>query len=274
MITARDLNKSFRERTVLDNVDLDLESGGIHGLLGRNGVGKSTLLSLIAGQLKPTSGELLVFGRKPFDDAAVMDRVALSGVDVAYPGSWSVRDILTGAQLRYPAWDRATAEALARDFALDLAMKTRYGELSRGQRAMVGNIVGLASGAELTLLDEPYVGLDVHNTDVFYRHLLNLSGNGRTFIMATHHIEDAAKLLDSALILGRDGRVAAHVSAEDADDYVVATGSFDQPERAIAYRRTDAGTRALLPLDAASGLNARTKPADLGDLIESLLEVS
>lgn len=274
MITARKLTKSFREKTVLDAIDLDLEPGGIHGLLGRNGVGKSTLLSLVAGQLKPTDGSLEVLGHKPFDNAAVMDRVALTGVDVAYPGSWSVRDILTGAQLRYPAWDRAIADTLVSDFALDGAMKTSYGELSRGQRAMVGNIVGLASGAELTLLDEPYVGLDVHNTDVFYRHLLELSGTGRTFIMATHHIEDAAKLLDSALILGRDGRIAAHVSAEDADNYVVATGSFDEPEHALAYRRTDAGSRALLPLDAASSVNARTSPADLGDVIESLLEVS
>lgn len=274
MITARNLSKSFREKTVLDTVDLNLEPGGIHGLLGRNGVGKSTLLSLIAGQLKPTSGTLEVLGHKPFDNAAVMDRVALTGVDVAYPGSWSVRDILTGAQLRYPAWDHAIAEALARDFALDQAMKTSYVELSRGQRAMVGNIVGLASGAELTLLDEPYVGLDVHNTGVFYQHLLELSGNGRTFIMATHHIEDAAKLLDSALILGRDGRIASHISAEEADSYVFAAGSFDEPERALAYRRTDAGSRALLPIEAASGLNARTSPADLGDVIESLLEVS
>ncbi|WP_087116815.1 ATP-binding cassette domain-containing protein [Corynebacterium urinipleomorphum] len=274
MITARNLTKSFREKTVLDDVNLDIEPGGIHGLLGRNGVGKSTLLSLIAGQLKPTFGELLVFGRTPFDDGSVMDRVALTGVDVAYPGSWSVRDILTGAQLRYPAWDSAIAEDLARDFALDGAMKTGYGELSRGQRAMVGNIVGLASGAELTLLDEPYVGLDVHNTGVFYRHLLEFSGNGRTFIMATHHIEDAAKLLDSALILGRDGQVAAHISAEEADNYVIAVGSFDAPASAIAYRRTDAGSRALLPFDAASGLNARITPADLGNVIDSFLEES
>lgn len=274
MITARNLTKSFREKTVLDNVDLDLEPGGIHGLLGRNGVGKSTLLSLIAGQLKPTSGELEVFGRTPFDNASVMDRVALTGVDVAYPGSWSVRDILAGAQLRYPAWVRGIADALVADFGLGGDMKTSYGELSRGQRAMVGNIVGLASGAELTLLDEPYVGLDVHNTGVFYRHLLELSGTGRTFIMATHHIEDAAKLLDSALILGRDGRVTAHISAEEADNYVIAAGSFDEPARAIAYRRTDAGSRALLPTDAASGLNARTAPADFGDVIDSLLEES
>lgn len=274
MITARELTKTFREKTVLAGVELDLEPGGIHGLLGRNGVGKSTLLSLIAGQLKPSGGELEVFEQRPFDNAAVMDRVALTGVDVAYPGSWAVRDILAGAQLRYPGWDLGVVDKLVADFALDDAMKSAYGQLSRGQRAMVGNIVGLASGAELTLLDEPYVGLDAHNTDVFYRHLLELSGTGRTFIMATHHIEDAAKLLDSAIILGRDGRVAAHINAEQADDYVVVTGSFEEPEHAVAYRRTNAGSRALLPATNAAGLSARTAPADLGNVIEALLEVS
>ena len=138
---------------------------------------------------------------------------------------------------------------------------------------MIGIVVGLASGAELTLLDEPYVGLDVHNTSVFYRHLLELAESQRCFMMATHHIEDAAKILDSALVLGRQGSVDRHLLAEDADGYVIASGDFDEPAGAIAYRRHASAARAILPAATAAELGLRGQAADLGDVLEAILEV-
>lgn len=276
VIHARGLTRSFRKKEVLTGVDLDIAAGGIHALLGRNGVGKSTLLSVVAGQLKSTGGAVEVFGLPPFDNAAVMDRLAYTGVDVAYPSSWKLRDVLRAAAMRYPGWQQPLADELAGDFGLATDLETAYGSLSRGQRAMTGIIVGLASGAELTLLDEPYVGLDTHNTDVFYRHLLAQRATGRTIVMATHHIEDAAKILDTAIILGRDGRVAQHIAAEDADNYLVAAGAFDELEGAIAYRRSPHSTKALIHRspEAAVAPGIRTSPADLGDVIEAYLEVS
>lgn len=276
VIHARGLTRSFRKKEVLTGVDLDIAAGGIHALLGRNGVGKSTLLSVVAGQLGPTGGEVEVFGLPPFDNAAVMDRLAYTGVDVAYPSSWKLRDVLRAAAMRYPGWQQPLADELAGDFGLATDLETAYGSLSRGQRAMTGIIVGLASGAELTLLDEPYVGLDTHNTDVFYRHLLAQRATGRTIVMATHHIEDAAKILDTAIILGRDGRVAQHIAAEDADNYLVAAGAFDELEGAIAYRRSPHSTKALIHRspEAVLAPGIRTSPADLGDVIEAYLEVS
>lgn len=248
-ISTRDLTRSFKKKEVLTGVDLDL-GPGIHGLLGRNGVGKSTLLSIIGGQMKPTSGTVEVFGEHPFDNARVMDRTCLTGVDTAYPGAWSAANVLKGASLRYPNWDQPFADALAADFNLDLT--TSYSNLSRGQRAMIAIVIGLASRTELLLLDEPYVGLDTHNTTVFYRHLLSQGETGRTVVMATHHIEDAAKVLDSAAILGRDGRIAARILPDDADGYAVAG-----PE--------------LVPLNAAP---RHARPARFDDLIAHALEVS
>lgn len=244
------LTRTFGTKTVLNGVDLDLEPG-IHGLLGRNGVGKSTLLRIIAGQLKPTSGTVEVFGQRPFDNGSVMDRTCLTGVDTAYPGSWSGADVIKGARLRYRTWDQQLADALTADFAMDQAMETRYEKLSRGQRAMVAIVIGLAAGTDLLLLDEPYVGLDTHNTDVFYRHLLAQAGTGRTIVLATHHIEDAAKVLDTAVVLGREGTVAKQCAPEDADAFAVAGGE-------------------LLPIDDAT---RHARPARFDDLIEHYLEV-
>jgi len=249
-IHTRDLTRRFGSKEVLTGVDLDL-GPGIHGLLGRNGVGKSTLLRIVAGQLKPTSGTVEVFGQRSFDNAFVMDNTCLTGVDTAYPGTWSGADVIKGARLRYRTWNQQLASELTADFAMDQALETRYEKLSRGQRAMVAIVIGLASGTDLLLLDEPYVGLDTHNTDVFYRHLLAQAETGRTIVMATHHIDDAAKVLDTAVILGREGVVAKQCAPEDADSFAVAGGE-------------------LLPIDAAS---RHARPAHFDDLIEHYLEV-
>lgn len=257
-VTARGLTRAFGKKQVLDGVDFDL-GPGIHGLLGRNGVGKSTLLSVVAGQLRESGGEVGVDKQKPFDNPETMNRTALTGVDVTYPSPWSLRDILGAAALRYPRWDRALADTLVADFGLEPALTEVYGNLSRGQRAMTGIVVGLASEAELLLLDEPYVGLDTHNTQVFYRHLLDQAGSGRTIVMATHHIEDAARILDSALILGRDGRIAAHLKPEDADGYQVVLGGE---------------SKRLVPLGEQVAAGSRARAAGFDDLIESYLEVS
>lgn len=132
------------------------------------------------------------------------------------------------------------------------ALSTRYGQLSRGQRAMIAIIIGLASGTELLLLDEPYVGLDTHNTGVFYRRLLEQADTGRTIVMATHHIDDAAKVLDDAVILGRGGFVVKRCVPEDADEFAVAG-----PE--------------LVPISDAP---RHSRAATFDDLIEHYLEVS
>ncbi|OHO34870.1 hypothetical protein HMPREF2690_02850 [Corynebacterium sp. HMSC034E11] len=245
------LTHRFGSTHVLNGVDLDL-GPGIHGLLGRNGVGKSTLLRILAGQLKPTDGTVEVFGQRPFDNARVMDNTCLTGVDTAYPGWWSAADVIKGARLRFRGWNQTVADTLIADFALDPALGTRYEKLSRGQRAMVSIVIGLASNTELLLLDEPYVGLDTHNTDVFYRHLLAQADSKRTIVMATHHIDDAAKVLDSAVVLGRDGVVAKQCVPEDADAFAVAG-----PE--------------LVPLDDAP---RHARAAKFDDLIEHVLEVS
>lgn len=273
MIHAHGLQKDFGAREVLTDISFELPGSGIHALLGRNGVGKSTLLALIAGQLKPSGGELTVFDEQPFDRASVMDRVCFTGVDTPYPASWAIKDVIAGAAKRYVHWSQETADVLMRDFGLDSQRQISFGKASRGQRAMVGIVIGLASGAELTLLDEPYVGLDVHNTSVFYRHLLEHAESQRLIIMATHHIEDAAKILDSALVLGRQGSVDKHLRAEDVDGYVIATGNFDEPAGALAYRRTATAARAILPAETAADLGLRAQAADLGDVLEALLEV-
>lgn len=275
-VIARNLSKNYKDKKVLHALDFELAEGQLHGLLGRNGTGKSTLLSILAGQIPHQSGEVRVFGQSPFDNAAVMDRVVYAGIDVPFPAGWRPETIFAAAAGRYPGWHQPTADELIEEFDLDV--RAKYAKLSRGQRSMVGIIVGLAARAPLTLLDESYLGLDVHNRGVFYAALLReMEQQRRTVVLATHHIEESAKLLDTFLILGRDGQVHHHLAAEELDDAYVTVSGPQLPDIDTALARTEVAgqARVLMPRVGLAGVDKHpvtVEPADLDEVITALLE--
>lgn len=224
-VQTRDLGRSFGSRGVLRDLTLDLPRAGTIGLVGRNGVGKTTLMGILAGQLRASTGSITVDGRDPFDDPAVMDQVCFAGVDVLYPPRWSVDTVLTVAAARYPYWDASLAESLAGRFGL-----ARFGQmasLSTGHRSLVSVVVGLASRAPLTLLDEPYSGLDVQRRRLFYEILAEEQAAApRCILLSTHHLADAGRSVDRLLILAGDGSLAHDLDAAEFDERVVRlTGS-------------------------------------------------
>ena len=176
--------------------------GLTHGLVGPNGIGKTTLLRKIAGQIQ--SGGITVFGEEPFDKQSVLNRVILMGIDNPLPDSWGIGKLGVIGKARWPRWDEERFNELLVRF--DVPAKA-YSALSRGQKSAVGFIFAVASGCEVMLLDEPYLGLDVQNRELFYKHLLqDVERNPRTFILSTHHVDDAARILDSVVLLDK-GRI-------------------------------------------------------------------
>lgn len=284
VLSLHQLTKDFGGRQVLKEISLiDDNPGtgqGIHGLLGRNGTGKSTVLAILAGQLKPSGGEAKVHGVNPYENRAAMSRTVLAGVDIAFPPKWPIRAIFDVAAVRWPNFSAAAAEAFAADFDLDLG--ATYGSLSRGQRSMVSIAVGLAARAELTLLDEPYLGLDVHNRQVFYRQLVReIEDHPRALWLATHHIEESAQVLDSVHILGRDGTLTISAAIDDlADAYVEVTGPQVPALAGEISRAAAAGLekvvapRASYEATSDGTAGARVAPADLATVVTTLIEES
>lgn len=228
---------------VLGPVSVTLPSGDatdattVTGLVGRNGAGKSTLLALLAGQLRPSAGSVQVNGREAFDDADVLRTVSLTGVDVDYPSAWAVDGVLAVAARRFPGWDAATAGRLLADFGI--SADTGYGELSRGQRSAVGIIIGLASNAPVTLLDEPYVGLDAQARHLLTRELLALEESRedapapRTIVLATHHLADLEQVASRVLVLDH-GRITHDLDpAELGERFLRVTGSTERVTGAL-----------------------------------------
>ncbi|WP_151529729.1 MULTISPECIES: ATP-binding cassette domain-containing protein [Corynebacterium] len=285
IVHTHNLSKSYGSHTVLRGVSIDLQPGSLYGLLGRNGTGKSTLLTILAGQNKASAGELSVFDSAPFDNSAVMDRCVYAGIDNPYPGPWSVSTILDLAARRYPRFDSARATEMTAQFGL--TPHASYSDLSRGQRSMVGAIVGLCARAELTLLDEPYLGLDAQNRELFYSLLREEQQlHPRTIVMATHQLEELALVIDEALVLSPTGEFVGQLPVEDIDDayrfVTVQRADSDALVQALGsgiLSRRDGRTHSRFMVTAASveaadlqGHSVRIDTPSLADVFQALTE--
>jgi ABC-2 type transport system ATP-binding protein len=211
-ISVAGLTRRYRGQAALDDVTLDIEGPSITGLLGRNGVGKTTLMRIIAAQEFASAGRVEVLGASPVENDAILRRMIFVREDQAFP-DFKVRQILQVASWFYPNWSDDLAQALVADFALPLNRKVK--KLSRGMRSAVGIVLGLAARAEVTLFDEPYAGLDAVARQVFYDRLLtDYAEHPRTVLLSTHLIDEVADLLERVVVLNR-GRIVLDAAADD-----------------------------------------------------------
>ena len=208
----------------------------------------------MAGHVR-VKGKLLVDGQPVWDNPEELDRIILAGPDVPWPTEVKVKKLLSVAAVRWATWDQAYAESLIADYQLDTSKK--LSELSRGQRSLVSVVLGLAAQCPITLLDEPYLGLDVQNREQFYRHLMaDVQRNPRTIVLSTHHIDDAARILDSVILLDQ-GRVTGLGELEDFTERVaVLSGSVAAVDAQLG--RLGCGPSSLLSDATSAGLRRVT----------------
>lgn len=212
-IETLELTKHYKDVRAVDGVTVALDEHRIHGLLGRNGAGKTTLMQLLTGQIFATSGEMLVLGASPVENADVLSQTCFIQEGQKYPDTFRPLDVLSVAATVYPHWDQEFADVLVEEF--NLPTKRLIKKLSRGQLSAIGIVVGLASRAPLTFFDEPYMGLDVVARHIFYERLLaDFSAHPRTVVLSTHHIDEVANLLEHALVI-HEGKILLDADMED-----------------------------------------------------------
>jgi ABC-2 type transport system ATP-binding protein len=206
------VTKRYGDVTALDGVDMELAENRIHGLLGRNGAGKTTVMQILTGQGFETSGTVEVFGKHPYENADVLNRVCFIKESQRYPDNFKVRHALRAAATLYPNWDADLARELVADFGLPENRGVK--KLSRGMLSIIGVIIGLASRAPLTFFDEPYLGLDAVARQMFYDRLLaDYAEHPRTVVLSTHLIDEVSDLIEHVVLIDK-GRVLID---EDAD---------------------------------------------------------
>lgn len=262
-VRAEGLGRSFGRTEVLAGVDLSLERGRVHALLGRNGAGKTTLIRLLTGRDLPSAGRATVFGQDPYENETVAARTCVVLESLRYPDAFTVRHVLAAAALVQRSWDPAFAAELVHDFGLPPGRQVR--KLSRGQRSALGVVVGLAARADLTVFDEPYLGLDAVARKLFYDHLLaDFAEHPRTVILSTHLIDEVADLVEHVVLLD-GGRVlldqdadllrtcaATVTGAADAVDVFLAGRTPWHSEQLAGHRRVVLATGPQDPATAAA----------------------
>ena len=204
ILKAEGLCKRYGKHEVLKDLDLTIQPGKIYGLIGRNGVGKTTLLSILTGQNTLDAGTVTYDGQSVWENQTALNALCFSRELTANllngANNLKVSHYLKTAAIFYPHWDQAYADSLFEEFKLD--GKKRISQLSKGQMSMVTILIALSSGAPITILDEPVAGLDVVMRERFYRLLLEeFTRSGRTFVVSTHILEEAVGVFEQVIIL-------------------------------------------------------------------------
>lgn len=211
-ITCTNVNLSYRRNQALKDVSFTLKENTICGLLGRNGSGKTSLMSLLAS-FRPASSGIVRYGDKQvFDNPEVMPDVAFIYHRDLEASGQKVRDYLKGwAQFR-PRWDQAYAQHLLTKFAIP--EKKDISSLSLGQQASVYAIAGLASRCPVTLYDEAYLGMDAAIRTFFIQEILeDYMREPRTILFSTHFIGEIENMLEEVLVLS-EGTVLLHENCD------------------------------------------------------------
>lgn len=226
-IEAKHLKVSYGAFTAIPDLSFKLEGGKIYGLLGRNGSGKTSLLSVLASYREQSDGHVWIGGEAPFENAAIMRQVCLIQENGHMTEGLKVKAALQLAESCWPNWDQAYAEKLVKLFNLPLNKESV--SLSRGMKSALGVTVGLASRAPVTIFDEAYLGMDAPSRYTFYEQLLNdYMEHPRTVILSTHLIEEVGSLFEEVLILD-EGKLVVHEESETLRSRGVAiTGASDK----------------------------------------------
>ncbi|MGY0017575.1 ATP-binding cassette domain-containing protein [Streptomyces sp. cg35] len=205
-ITVSGLHKSFGRTRALDGLDLDVESGEVHGFLGPNGAGKSTTLRVLLGLLRADSGAVQMLGLDPWADTVELHR------KVAYvPGDVTLWRNLSGGEVidlygrLRGGLDKARRAELVERFELDPTKKGRT--YSKGNRQKVALVAAFAaSGVDLLILDEPTSGLDPLMEEVFQSYVEEAARErGQTVLLSSHILSEVEELSDRVSII-RKGR--------------------------------------------------------------------
>jgi len=227
-VTADGLSLRYGDFEALSDISFHLKGGKIYGLLGRNGAGKTSLLSLLASFCEHTAGSIRIGGEPPFENPRVMRQVAFVFVESHANESEKVKGMVEAAQRYRPNFDFEYAMELVKKFKLPADKPVR--QLSRGMQSALNAAIGLATRSPLTILDEPYTGMDAPTRELFYRELLNdQERHPRTMILSTHLVSEMDYLFDEVIVLHR-GKLLLH---EDYESVIGKGASVTGPAHAV-----------------------------------------
>ena len=224
LLEIKNLNKSYENKKILNNINIKVESGKIVGLLGKNGVGKSTLIKIINGLLQKDSGEILLNGNKitPQDK----EKIAYLPEKTYLNKNMRVIDYFNYMSEFYGTFNKEKAINLLEK--LNLNINTKICKMSKGMQEKLQLILVMARDAELYILDEPLGGVDPATRDYILDTILSNFKEGSSVIISTHLISDIEKILDDVIFID-DGKIVLSKNADTLRQE--SSGSIDEEFR-------------------------------------------
>lgn len=201
MIRIEKLGFSYGQVPVLKNITMNLEPGKIYGLLGENGVGKTTLLTLLAGLKKPLQGSIDIDGSAPYSRTpqVLENQFYLADEMLPVPMKAAEYALITGEF--WPNYKQDTFEEIMELF--ENTSDNKMSEMSTGQLKKTYISLALALGCKYLFLDEPTNGLDIPSKAQFRSALMKYTGEDSTIVISTHQVRDLENIIDPIIILDR-----------------------------------------------------------------------
>ena len=197
MIQVKDVSLTIKKTEILRHETVVFEKGKIHGLIGRNGIGKTMLMKCICGFVKPTEGTIIVNGKQVGKDCDFPDSV---GMIIETPGFIpyysGYKNLKLLADLRKKITGEQVKEAMGR-VGLDPELKRHVRKYSLGMRQRLGIAQAIMEDPSLLILDEPLNGLDKHGVAEMRRLIKGLKAEGKTILLASHNQGDIDELCDT-----------------------------------------------------------------------------
>ncbi|MEK6152410.1 ABC transporter ATP-binding protein [Flavobacteriaceae bacterium 3-367] len=233
-----------KDKMVLNNISLELESGNIYGLFGKNGEGKSTLIKIMAGLLYPKTGSCLVMGERS-------ERRTVKGLQEIFivPEEFELPGIRIASYARinapfYPNFSKDRFNALLEEFKL--GPHERIGRLSFGQKKKVLIAFGIAANTKVLLMDEPTNGLDIPSKSQFRKIMASAVDQGKCIVISTHQVRDLHSLINHVVILDNAGLVFDRSLYEVSEGLWFGKAQADDTEHLI-FSEASFGGKSVLP---------------------------
>ena len=219
ILEVMNLTKYYGKFRELHDVTINVKEGTVYGFLGPNGAGKTTTIRIILSILKPSAGEVRLFGAPiSRSDVHVHERIGYIPGDVSLYSHLTVKQMLNYFASLRPNRPSFRMEEMVKLFDLDVTKNTKA--LSKGNRQKVAIVQAFMHDPEFFIFDEPSSGLDPLMQQVLYDLIKNEAENGKTFFISSHYLGEIQKLAETVSII-RDGEIASTMEVSKLEEQVV-----------------------------------------------------
>lgn len=214
MIEVRGLCKGYGEGHVVSGIDMKIEKGTIHGLIGHNGSGKTTIIKCLTGIFPPDEGEVLVDGESVYNNVRIKNEIGYVADTNQMFRRYSMKKLADFYRQVFPSFSMEDFESYSRIFDVD--PKKRVQQMSKGQQMRASFALNLARHPKVLVLDEPTAGLDAMAKKEFLDYLvMAVEKEDMTVVISSHHLSELEKICDNITMINR-----GYVQIEDALDEV------------------------------------------------------